>query len=424
MEGFEGLGIKAQFLKALADLGFTKPTEIQEKAIKPLLAGQEIIATAPTGSGKTAAFMLPVMQMLRGTNPEHPRVLAIAPTKELAMQITSMAQDLNAYSDLKIVGLIGGVAKQGQRDQLAGGADIIVATPGRFMDLYFEGLIPLKKIQFLVLDEADRLMDMGFMPQLNQILEVIPSKSRKILFSATFPERLQRVVDNFLEHPLRIEVSRQEKPAKDIDLFKVGLKNRLTKLHYLEQFLLNEDCERVIIFTRTKETATQTQKYLLRKIGEDEIGLLHANKGQNTRNNTFEKFKSGEIKYLVTTDISARGIDIPKVSHVINFDVPLVKEEYVHRVGRTGRAGNSGVAITFYTPAEEFQIENLEEFIEEKMKVLDVDIEEKEFLPGEEKEMLRSMDLHRQKIDPNYRGAFQERKKKKIFASKKLGRKS
>lgn len=420
MNEFENLGVKAQFIKALNDLNIVSPTEIQEKAIKPILAGQEIIATAPTGSGKTIAFMLPVMQLLKGTKPQTPRVLVLAPTKELALQIESMTEALNTHSDLKVVGIIGGVAKQGQRERLKQGVDIVVATPGRFLELYLEGLIPLKKIEFLVLDEADRLMEMGFLNQLNNILEVIPRKAKKLLFSATFPQKVEEIVDNFVAFPHRIAVSKQEMPAEGITQYKVALKNRLTKLAFLEQLLLDPSCERVMVFTRTKEIATQTYKYVERKL-EKQVGLLHANKGQNTRSNTFEAFKNGDLRVLITTDVSARGVDIPLVSHVINFDVPLVKQEYVHRVGRTGRAGNKGVAMTFFTEVEEFQMDILEEYMGNEIKLLDPKIEARDFLPGEEKATVKLMDLHRQNTDPDYRGAFS--KKKKIFPPKKLKKK-
>ncbi|MGB0166016.1 MAG: DEAD/DEAH box helicase [Luteibaculum sp.] len=419
MSAFKELGVKAQFVRALEDLNIQHPSEIQEKAIKPILAGQEIIATAPTGSGKTAAYLLPTLQLLKGTKAGNPRVLIVVPTKELAQQVERMGHELCMYSDIKIGALIGGVGKNIQRALLQQGLDVIVGTPGRFMDLYLEGLIPLKKIEFLILDEADRLMEMGFLNQLHSILEVIPRKARKLLFSATFPDRLQNLVDDFMEFPLRIEVSKQEKPVESITQIKVPLLNRLTKLSYLEELLKKEELERVIVFTRTKDAATQTYKYLTRKLGNN-IGVLHANKGQHTRSNTYEAFRNGELRVLVTTDVSARGVDIPLVSHVINFDVPLIREEYVHRIGRTARAGASGVAMTFYTESEQFQIERLENYTEQTMELVEAKVEPREFLPGEEKEIRRKMDLHRQKVDPSYKGAFHE-KKKKIFAPKKLG---
>ncbi len=417
---FESLGLKRQFLNAIDDLGFTEPTDIQRKAIKPILAGQQLIATAPTGSGKTAAFMLPVMQLLKGSSPSYPRVLVLAPTKELAMQIHSMAQALAAYTDLKFACLIGGTAKKEQRHVLSEGVDIIIGTPGRFTELYLEGQIPLKKLQFLILDEADRLMDMGFLRQLHQVLEVVPTKCRKLLFTATFPKTVQQIADDFIDFPLRISVSKQHKPASSIKQFKCLLKNRLTKLAWLEDWVVQDGVEKVIVFTRTKETADQTAKYLQRKLAED-VGVMHANKSQNTRSSTFKKFREDAIRVLVTTDVSARGIDIPTVSHVVNFDVPLVNQEYVHRAGRTGRAGRAGVSITLYTPGEEFIVEGLETFTGIPMNELTVSVTEREFLPGEEKQMQRALDMHKQKLDPSYRGAFHERKKK-IFPPKKFGK--
>jgi ATP-dependent RNA helicase RhlE len=267
-----------------------------------------------------------------------PRALILAPTKELTLQIANHAMQLAKYTDLRILAIYGGVGAKAQIEAIEKGIDIIIATPGQFMEIYLRGALPTKQIKHLVLDEADRMMDMGFMPQLRKIFEVIPRKRQNLLFSATFPPRVEKLSAEFLEFPVKLEVTPQATTAKQVEQELYLIPNLKTKINFLE-FLLQdrEEFNRVMIFTRKKEVADNVFRYLDRK----ELGpvrVIHSNKGQNPRINAVNEFKEGKLRVLVTTDVTARGIDVTKVSHVINFDVPILYEDYVHRIGRTGRA--------------------------------------------------------------------------------------
>nr|WP_302180012.1 DEAD/DEAH box helicase [Chryseosolibacter indicus] len=403
-----------QLLNAVADAGFTKPTEIQQKAIPLILGGQEVIGIAQTGTGKTAAYMLPVLMKVKYAQGNEPRVLILAPTKELTIQIANHAAQLAQYTDLRILPIYGGVGAKAQIESIQKGIDILVATPGQFMDIYRRGELPTKQIKFLILDEADRMMDMGFMPQLRKIFEVIPRKRQNLLFSATFNPRVERLSGEFLEFPIKIEITPPATTAKQVTQELYLIPNLKTKINFLEYLLQDkENFNRVLVFTRTKEVADNVFKYIERK----ELGpvrVIHSNKGQNSRINAVNEFKEGELRVLVSTDVTARGIDVTKVSHVINFDVPILYEDYVHRIGRTGRAFQEGTAITFATDAEVYHIRKIEDLIREKIPVkqLPSKIEIAETPFEEAQEMAREIDWQKRKEDPTFKGAFHERKRK------------
>lgn len=408
---FEDFNLNKQLLNAVADAGFERPTEIQQKCIPLVLGGQEVIGIAQTGTGKTAAYLLPVLMKIKYASGVDPRGLVLAPTKELVLQIADNARRLASYTDLRIVALYGGVGPKGQIEELQNGSDLLIATPGRFMELYLRKELLTKQIRTLIIDEADRMMDMGFMPQLRKILEVIPQKRQNLLFSATFPDKVERLSREFLEFPIKVEVTPQATAAKQVDQTLYLVPNLRTKINFLEYLLAKEEFNRVMIFTRTKEVADNVFKYLERK----EIGpvrVIHSNKGQNSRINAINEFREGNLRILVSTDVTARGIDIVSVSHVINFDVPVLYEDYVHRIGRTGRAFQDGSAITFATPAEEYHIARIEKLIREKIPVKSlpesVPVAE---TPGEEaQEMAREIDRQKRKEDPTFQGAFHEKK--------------
>jgi ATP-dependent RNA helicase RhlE len=409
---FEQFNLNRQLLNAVADLGFEQPTEIQQKCIPLILGGQEVIGIAQTGTGKTAAYMLPVLMRAKYAQGKEPRVLILAPTKELTIQLAEHARQLSKYTDLRIIQLYGGVGPKTQIDQIAEGVDIMVSTPGRFMELYLRGDLPVKAIKTLVLDEADRIMDMGFMRQIRKILEVLPRKRQNLLFSATFNEKVERLSAEFLEFPVKVEVTPQATPAKQVEQSLYHLPNFKTKINFLE-YLLKDRAEfnRVMIFTRTKEVADNVFHFLDRKaVGP--VRVIHSNKGQNSRINAVSEFREGDVRILVSTDVTARGIDITKVSHVINFDVPVLYEDYVHRIGRTGRAFQEGTAITFVTKAELYHVEKIETLIREKIPVKelppDVPVEKTPF--EEEQRMKREIDNQRRKDDPEFKGAFHEKK--------------
>ncbi|ASU35370.1 DEAD/DEAH box helicase [Mucilaginibacter xinganensis] len=410
---FEDFKFNRQILNAIADAGYTEATPIQEKAMPPIMNGQDVMGIAQTGTGKTAAYVLPIVMKLKYAQGDHARALIVSPTRELAMQIEENVKTFAANTDLRVVVLYGGLGPKTQIEQIGKGVDIIVTTPGRFMDLYLAGHIVTKTLQVLVLDEADKMMDMGFMPQINRILEVVPVKRQNLLFSATMSDKIHELSNNFLEFPTIIEVTPQATPAQTVNQHLYFVPNVKTKINLLKKLLdVEDDIKKLIIFCKTRLAAEDVYKFLIRKFGEKEVKVLHANKGQNTRINAINAFKADEVKILVATDVASRGIDVSDVSHVINFDVPVVIEDYVHRIGRTGRAYQSGEAITFCSPHEEYYIRKIEKLIKQQIPVTDIPADVFiEVTPYEEKQdQAREVDMQKKKEDPDFKGAFHEKK--------------
>ncbi len=415
--------LNRQLLNAIADAGYEAPSPIQKKAIPLALAGHDVLGIAQTGTGKTAAYLLPILMKIKYAQGTAPRALILAPTRELVMQIDAAITELGKYTDLRHVAVFGGLGPKQQIADLQKGVDIVVATPGRFTDLYLRGEIPTKLLQVLVLDEADKMMDMGFMPQIRRILEVIPTKRQNLLFSATFPDKVEQLSFEFLEDPIRIEVTPQATTADMVTQIFYELPNFKTKINLLSLLLKDQErFARVIVFTRTKESANNIFKFLERKVIEPEaLRVIHANKGQNTRINAMEAFKEGGVRVLVATDVAARGIDVSEVSHVINFDVPIIYEDYVHRIGRTGRANHTGEAITFITIAEEYHVEKIQKIIRQQIDrlPLPVDLIREETPFEEQQNFLREMDDQRKKDDPKFKGAFHEKQGKAAATAKR-----
>ncbi len=404
--------LNKQLLDAVAELGFETPTEVQEKCIPLVLGGQHVIGIAQTGTGKTAAYLLPILMKAKFAQGMDPRVLILVPTKELVVQVASQVAALLKYTDLRAVHIYGGVGSKTQIENIQKGVDIIIATPGRFLEIYLKNEIVTKQIKTLVLDEADRMMDMGFMPQLRRIFEVIPNKRQNLLFSATFPQRVERLSQEFLEFPVRIEITPPATVSTQVAQELYYVPNSRTKINFLEHLLLDHEAfNRVMIFTRTKDAANNIFKFLDRK-GYGPVKVVHSNKGQNSRINAVNEFKEGELRILVSTDVASRGIDVTNVSHVINFDVPIVYEDYVHRTGRTGRAMQVGKAITLVTDAEKYHIDKIQKIIREKIsvKILPVHIEIADTPYDEAQDMAREIDRQKRYEDPEFKGAFHEKK--------------
>jgi ATP-dependent RNA helicase RhlE len=411
---WESLKLNPSLYKALAEAGFQHPTEIQRKVVPLVLGGQAVIGVAQTGTGKTAAYVLPLLKKLSHAQGKDPRVLVLVPTKELVVQVAAHAVLLASRTDLRMVGLYGGVGPKTQIEQLQAGVDLIIATPGRFMELYYKEEIVVKQIKTLVLDEADRMLDMGFMQQLKKILEVIPPRRQNLLFSATFSEKVEKLAAEFLEFPVRVDATPQIMAAQQVEQSCYHTPNLKTKINLLDYLLQDrEKFSRVLIFSRTKESATDIFKFIDRK-GLGPARVIHSNKGQNSRINAMDEFKNGDLRVLVSTDVSARGIDVANVSHVINFDVPQRYEDYVHRIGRTGRAFQTGEAITLLTEAEVFHIRRIEKLIKEKIKAkkLPAEVEIPPTPEAEAKEIAREVDRQKRLEDPTFQGAFHERKRK------------
>jgi ATP-dependent RNA helicase RhlE len=427
---FKIFDLNKQLLMAVEELGYTEPTEIQTKAIPLIMQGHDVLGIAQTGTGKTAAYALPILMKVKYAQGQNARCVVFAPTRELVIQIDTAFRELGKYTDLRFVALYGGLGPKTQIENLKRGVDIIIATPGRFMDLYLLGEIPTKSLQYLVLDEADKMMDMGFMPQIRKILEVIPRKRKNLLFSATFQPRVEKLSEEFLEAPLKIEITPSATTASTISQKLYKVPNFKTKINLLGYLLDNNDnITRAMVFCRTKTVADNVFKFLERKVlGSSQVRVIHANKGQNTRMNSVEDFRNGNIRVLVATDVAARGIDITAVSHVINFDLPLIYEDYVHRIGRTGRAKMEGEAITFLLPSEDYHLEKIQKIIRSIIPVEEipatVKIEETPY--EEQQQMLKELDNQRKKEDPTFQGAFHEKSEKnqrilkmKIEASEK-----
>lgn len=409
---FEDFKLNKQLLNAITEAGYDKPTPIQLQAIPLIMAGHDILGIAQTGTGKTAAFLLPLLMKVKYAQGQHPRALIIAPTRELVMQIEENITLLAKYTDLRHTAIYGGLGPKTQIETLQQGIDILVATPRRLLELYLKGDLVLKDLKTLILDEADKMMDMGFMPQIRKLLEVIPRKRQNLLFSATMPDKVVELSEEFLEFPTRVEVTPQATPVETVSQVLYKVPNLRTKIELLEYLIQDtEALNRVIIFTRSKKNAESVSKFLEHR-NYGEVRAIHGNKGQNTRINSMEAFKGGDVRFLVATDVAARGIDVSMVSHVINFDVPLIYEDYVHRIGRTGRAENVGAAITFANEVEMYHIHKIEKLIRMQIAVLPLPAEVKVFETPfeEEQEMARETDFIKRRDDPDFKGAFHEKK--------------
>ncbi len=416
---FEELKIAKSILKALNEIGFVEPTPIQQQAIPKINSGVNIVGVAQTGTGKTAAYLLPLLTKLRKPEGVDPRVVIIVPTRELAIQVGEDIAEFTAFSELRHAAVFGGIGWTKHAALLEPGIDILVATPGRMWDLYQAGALKLKKVKYLVIDEADRMLDLGFLPQLKQIQEIIPSKRQNLLFSATFSESIEKLSEEFLDYYEKLEIAPSATPVERVTQIAYRVPNYRTKLNLIENLLKDEETfYRVVIFVKTKEHAEGVFKVVQRKT-EGEIRILHSNKGQNARINSIQAFKSGDVRVLITTDVSARGMDVSKVSHVINFDIPNDYEDYIHRIGRTARAGNRGDAITLVDPSDEWHWQKIEKLIRMEIELLDlpegVEVLETEF--KESQQQLREIDRQKKIDDPTYKGAFHKKKNK--FSSKR-----
>lgn len=413
-KSFEELKISKAILKSLDEIGFVEPTPIQNKAIPKINSGINVVGVAQTGTGKTAAYLLPIFTKLRKAEGMDPRVIILVPTRELSIQVGEDIEELTTFSDLRHAAIFGGIGWTKHADLITPGIDILVATPGRLWDLYRAGVVSFKKVKFLVIDEADRMLDMGFLPQLRQLQEIIPNRRQNLLFSATFSESIEKMAEEFLDHFEKVGVAPSATPVELVTQIAYKVPNYRTKLNLIEHLLEDEETfSRVIIFVTKKEHAEGVYKVIKRKT-EGEKRILHSNKGQNTRINAIKAFKDGDVRILISTDVSARGLDASLVTHVINFDLPTNYEDYIHRIGRTARAGNKGDAITLIEPSDEWHLKNIEELIRMEIPILEMP-EGVEIVKSDVKEsqnQLREIDRQKKLEDPTYQGAFHEKKKR------------
>jgi ATP-dependent RNA helicase RhlE len=377
-QDFLSLGLAEPLLRALAARNYTTPTPIQARTIPQLLEGRDLLGIAQTGTGKTAAFALPMLQLLHARNrrprPRMPRALVLAPTRELATQIADSCEAYGKHLHLKGTIVFGGVGQNPQVQALLRGVDILVATPGRLLDLIQQRHCDLREVEILVLDEADRMLDMGFLPDVKRILSTLPTERQSLLFSATMPSDITALAAKFLRNPVRVEVTPPAATADRIEQ-SVYFVPKARKRDLLVKLLSDPQFERTLVFTRTKHGADRVVKELRK--ADIEAHAIHGNKSQNARERALDQFRDGTANVLVATDIAARGIDVPEITHVINFDLPNIPESYVHRIGRTARAGRDGIAISFCDEEEREFLRDIEKLIRKRVPVAGNEIAER-----------------------------------------------
>ncbi|WPV70404.1 DEAD/DEAH box helicase [Chitinophaga sp. LS1] len=357
---FDELNLSKPLLNALSDLGYTTPTTIQEKAFSVVMSGQDVCGIAQTGTGKTFAYLLPALRQWKFSKDRYAQILVVVPTRELVTQVVEAVKKLTPYMNVAVAGFFGGVNMNPQMVTANEKLDVVVATPGRLVDLVLSGALKLKAIKRLVIDEVDEMLNLGFRPQLKHILDLLPAKRQNLLFSATITPEVEDLMEVYFNAPITIEAAPVGTPRENISQTGYAVPNFNTKVNLLELLLKTRgEMSKVLIFAATKELANQLYEQLETKFPE-RVGVIHSNKEQNHRFNTVKKFKSGEYRFLIATDIIARGIDIEDVSHVLNFDVPEVPESYLHRIGRTGRADKHGKSIIFHTEREKEALERIQ----------------------------------------------------------------
>jgi ATP-dependent RNA helicase RhlE len=369
---FKDLEIIEPILKALKDNNYTEPTSIQEKAIPLILKRNDVLGSAQTGTGKTAAFAVPILQHLfldrqLNNSPRKIKSLIITPTRELAIQIGASFTVYGKFTGIKNTVVFGGVKQGAQTDALRKGVDILVATPGRLLDLIDQGFIRLKAVEYFVLDEADRMLDMGFINDIRKIIAKLPSKRQSLFFSATMPNNIVELSKKILKNPKKVEVSPVSSTAETIRQY-LYYTNRTHKKDLLRHILQDQKIDQVLLFSRTKHGADRITRNLKKQ--KVKSAAIHGDKAQNQRQRVLAQFKAGEIRVLVATDIAARGIDIDKLKYVINYDIPNIAETYVHRIGRSGRAGEEGNAISLCEPEENAYIRDIEKLINQKIELV------------------------------------------------------
>jgi len=365
---FKSLGLSEALLKAISKKGYESPSVIQEKSIPLILEQKDVLASAQTGSGKTAGFALPILQLLSNESPlrKRPiRALILTPTRELAAQVQEEFKEYSEYTDLRSAVIFGGVGANPQIRALRNGVDVLVATPGRLLDLIGQGALSLSKIEILVLDEADRMLDMGFVRDIKKIMALLPSKRQNLLFSATFSKEIKKLANEFLHNPVLVEATPENTTVEKIDqtVYRV---DKTQKTDLIIKLISEGNWKQVLVFTKTKHGANR----LSEKLEKAKItsAAIHGNKSQGARTRALSGFKEGKVRVLVATDIAARGLDIPLLPHVINYELPNIAEDYVHRIGRTGRAGASGEAISLVSLDEVSYLRAIEKLIGERLQ--------------------------------------------------------
>ena len=410
---FADFELPEKILDVLADQNLFEPTPIQEKSLKPILSGRDVMGIAQTGTGKTLAYLLPVLKTWKYNKTGNPTVVILVPTRELVVQVTDIVKNLTQNITARVVGIYGGVNIKTQKLLFNDGCDILVGTPGRIMDLAIDNAISLKEVQKLVVDEFDEMLNLGFKVQLANIFTMMREKRQNILFSATMTEAVDAVLEEYFANPIEISLAKSGTPLEKIEQIAFKVENFNTKINLLEHLLKTDtDFSKVLIFCNNKKNAD----YLYTKIDElfpDEFDVIHSNKSQNYRLNAMRNFEAQKVRGLITTDIMARGLDISDITHVINFEIPEVPEQYIHRIGRTGRADKNGISISFVTKKEETLLLDIELLMDKELKLKDFPSEVKvnPVKIASEKETVVMKNAHTVKLEEGG-GAFHEKKDK------------
>jgi ATP-dependent RNA helicase RhlE len=369
---FDDLNLNTPLLSALDDLGYINPTTIQRKVFPIVMSGKDVCGIAQTGTGKTFAYLLPCLRQWKFSKDKAPQILIIVPTRELVAQVVESVKALTPYMSLIVIGVYGGVNINTQKTEVEKGVDVLVATPGRLYDLAMNGAFKTKMIKKLVIDEVDEMLNLGFRTQLKNILDLLPPRRQNLLFSATITEEVETLVETYFNDPIRVEAAPTGTPLENIIQSGYQVPNFHTKVNLLELLLSEEkSMTKVLIFVATKKLADQLYEQLEAKF-PGTAGVIHSNKEQNNRFNTVKQFQEGNYRFIIATDIVARGIDINEVTHVINFDTPEVPENYIHRIGRTGRADKKGIAITFITENEKSSLSMIETLMKYQLPIVEL----------------------------------------------------
>lgn len=412
---FTDLALSKPLRNAIADLGFTEPTPIQAETFSIIRGGKNIVGIAQTGTGKTLAYLLPVLQDLKFSEQIPPRVLVMVPTRELVLQVVEQLELLTKYMSTRLLGVYGGTNIKTQKNMVEAGCDVLVATPGRLYDLALSGSLKLNKINKLIIDEVDVMLDLGFIFQLTNIFELIPDRRQNIMFSATMTEEVDELISQFFYEPVRVAIALSGTPLDNISQHCYAVPNFYTKGNLLKELLQDKSVfGKVLIFTASKKNADRMFDYLTEHY-EEEMGIIHSNKSQNYRIRTIRQFDEGAIRILITTDVMARGLDLNQITHVINVDTPAYPENYMHRIGRTGRAEKEGTAILFYTPKEIAAKEAIETLMDYKIPVRDLpeDLDVATQLIPEERKKKGSHKNHNRNLTKDLAGpAFHEKSAK------------
>ena len=369
---FDDLNLNTPLLSALDDLGYINPTTIQRKVFPIVMSGKDVCGIAQTGTGKTFAYLLPCLRQWKFSKDKAPQILIIVPTRELVAQVVESVKALTPYMSLIVIGVYGGVNINTQKTEVEKGVDVLVATPGRLYDLAMNGAFKTKMIKKLVIDEVDEMLNLGFRTQLKNILDLLPPRRQNLLFSATITEEVEILIETYFNDPIRVEAAPTGTPLENIIQSGYQVPNFYTKVNLLELLLSEEkSMTKVLIFVATKKLADQLYEQLAVKF-PGTAGVIHSNKEQNNRFNTVKQFQEGNYRFIIATDIVARGIDITEVTHVINFDTPEVPENYIHRIGRTGRADKKGIAITFITENEKSSLSMIETLMKYQVPIVEL----------------------------------------------------